>query len=461
MAAEIRHLVVLMMENRSFDHMLGFLQTPGYPIDGLSGTENNRDSGGNVVRVARTAQNSGVLTADPSHDFADVLEQMFGTRTPAPGQQPNMSGFVRNYERFIGNQDQAAGVMRCFDPANLPVLATLAREYAVCDRWFSSVPGPTLPNRVYAHAGTSRGRLDLSPDFIGGFTTIYEVLWKNRVQSAIFYGDWTGTLSFDFLLKHQNQFYAPFNRFLELCETADLPAYSFIEPRYHPDRDQGLPANDQHPDHDVAAGEFLIKTIYDALRENDDVWEHCVFLIVYDEHGGLFDHVVPGPCESPDGLECQSPRFDFTRLGPRVPAVIVSPYVQAQTIVHDVFDHTSILATAMALFTGAAVWPSDALGARTMAANTFDTILDLDAVPRSDVIDFGALAPPVHVPALGLSSLQSEHIWQAAELEQRLPMELRTKINPEKISNEHDAGEYVALVMARLDQARREGRLEH
>ena len=202
--------------------------------------------------------------------------------------------------------------------------------------------------------------------------------------------------------------------------------------------------------------------MYEALRKKDEVWKGCLLLIVYDEHGGLFDHVRPEKCESPDDLTCQSPPFDFTLLGPRVPAVIVSPYVQPKTIVHNRhFDHTSIAATAMALFTQPGVWPSDVLGKRARSANTFDTILNLNAAPRMEPLDFGALTPPAHVPAMGLSSLQYEQLWQAADLEQRLPHDLRTGINPDKITNEHDAGEYVALVMTRLDQAGRDGRLGH
>src|ERR1700674_2728993 len=163
MPATIQHLVVLMMENRSFDHMLGYMKSPGYAIDGLNGTETNRDSTGEPVRVNNQAQYSGDLSTDPSHDFQDVMEQMFGTQTPQPGQQPTMSGFVQNYERFTHNRERSAVIMNCFSPARLPILTVLAQQYAVCDRWFSSVPGPTLPNRSYAHAGTSRGRLDLSP----------------------------------------------------------------------------------------------------------------------------------------------------------------------------------------------------------------------------------------------------------------------------------------------------------
>ena len=456
MAATIKHLVVLMMENRSFDHMLGYLRADDYQIDGLRRNETNTDSTGQAVGVEPTARNSGDLTADPSHDFEDVVEQMFGTKTPAVGQQPDMSGFVRNYERFASNREKAARIMRCFDPPNLPVLTRLAQEYAVCDRWFSSVPGPTLPNRVFAHAGTSRGRLDLSPDFIGGFTTIYEVLWNNKVTSALFYHDWSGALTFDFLLKHQNQLYAPFNRFLELCkDEKHLPAYSFIEPRYNPVRDQGgaLPANDQHPDHDFAAGEFLIKEVYEALRSNDEVWQSSVLLIVYDEHGGLYDHVPPGVCASPDELRCQSPAFDFTRLGVRVPAVIVSPYIAPRTIVHELdFDHTSIIATAMKLFVPDK-WPSDLLGQRAKAAKTFDLVLDLNAPPRMAPIDFGQLAAPTHESAMGLSGLQRDAIKHAAELEARLPLSLRAGINPERITNELDAGEYLTKVADALRQA--------
>lgn len=455
MAGTIKHLVVLMMENRSFDHMLGYLRADDYLINGLNGTEANADSLGQAIVVSSNSRYSGDLEADPSHDFEDVVEQMFDTRTPALGQQPTMAGFVRNFERFASSRANAANIMRCFAPDRLPILTRLAQEYAICDRWFSSIPGPTLPNRVFAHAGTSRGRLDLSPDFIGGFRTIYEVLWTNRATSALFYHDWSGALTFDFLLKHQNQLYAPFNRFLELCASGHLPAYSFIEPRYNSVRDPSgaLPANDQHPDHDVAAGEFLIKEVYEALRRNDEVWKSSVLLVVYDEHGGLFDHVPPPPAVAPDVFTCQSPKFDFTRLGVRVPAVIVSPYIARRTILSNAdYDHTSIIATAMKLFAPAS-WPSDVLGQRAKAAATFDRILDLEAAPRMDPIDF-ALAPAPQAPsAAGLSSLQREQIAHAAELESRLPVALQTGINADNIASEHDAGEYLRKVTDALRKA--------
>lgn len=364
-----------------------------------------------------------------------------------------MSGFVRNYERFTGKIAPAHRIMRCFDPKKLPILTALASEYAVCDRWFSSVPGPTLPNRVYVHAGTSRGRLDLSPDFIGGFRTIYEVLWKLGVDSALFYHDWSSALTFDFLLKHENQLYATFSRFIELCGRNRLPRYCFIEPRYNPQSLGGafLPANDQHPDHDVRAGELLLQRVYEAIRSNDDLWKSCMLVIIYDEHGGIYDHVPPPPTVSPDGISCSSPAFDFTRLGPRVPAVIVSPYVTRGKIVHDLtFDHTSVIATAMKLFAPKA-WPSDVLGKRAQQACTFESALDLNMTPRMERPQFGDPAalkvpPPDSMPSEYLSPLQREAIRHAAALEQQLPKDRQTGIDPNSIKNELKAGEYVSKV---------------
>ncbi len=464
MPAKIETLVVLMMENRSFDHMLGLMKSDAYPIDGLNGNEVNRDSTGELVKVDNSAAYSGDLGADPSHDFEDVMEQMFGVREPnTTTMSPNMSGFVRNYERFTPNISAAGNIMKCFDPKRLPILTTLAQEYAVCDRWFAAVPGSTLPNRLYAHAGTSRGRLDLSPDFIGGFRTLYEVLWNNNIESALFYHDWSSALTFDFLLKHEDQLYATFNRFVELCRSNRLPPYCFIEPRYNSQTNAGafLSANDQHPDHDVRAGELLIQRVYQAIRSNDDLWKSCMLLIVYDEHGGIYDHVPPVKTVSPDGIACPSPAFNFDWLGPRVPAVIVSPYVKPQTIIHTdpqgrlvTFDHTSIIATAMRLFAPAGAWPSNILGARAQQTQTFEWVADLNMAPRMEQPAFpNPVVPavsPIDAAAAPLSSLQREAIAQAALLEQSLPPDRKTGIDPKTIQTEQQAGQYLSLVANEL-----------
>lgn len=146
----IKHLVVLMMENRSFDHMFGFYDPEGDRIDDLGGAESNPGPRGGRVVVSDTAAYKGLK--DPGHHFPDVNEQIFGTPDPADDATPTMDGFVRNYARQPGVKAGRAGdVMKCFAADKIPVLTTLAEEFALCDAWYSSVPGPTLPNRAFAH----------------------------------------------------------------------------------------------------------------------------------------------------------------------------------------------------------------------------------------------------------------------------------------------------------------------
>jgi len=144
MPTPFRHLVVLMLENRSFDHMLGFLQSPEYPIEGLTGNEINPSAaeGGLPVVVSRDAHSVHDLNPDPGHDFIDVNVQIFGNKDGIPGG-PTMQGFVQDYALVSNHVEQGANVMKCFTADTLPVLSTLAQQYAVCDHWYSSVPGPT------------------------------------------------------------------------------------------------------------------------------------------------------------------------------------------------------------------------------------------------------------------------------------------------------------------------------
>ena len=458
MPGQIKHFFALMLENRSFDHMLGFMQSPAYGIEGLTGTESNLDSAGNKIVVSQDAQYSGDLTSDPNHHFPDVVQQLYGTNTPAPGQAPDMSGFVVNYETATNNRATSANIMKCFAPANLPVLTTLASQYAVCDHWFSSIPGPTLPNRLYAHCGTSQGRLDMAPEYIQGFHTVYEELARNGVRSSIFYEDWSGTLSFTELMKNQALFYDDFTNFAALCAgpEANVPAYCFLEPRYSPENDGGggvYAANDQHPDNDVGAGESLILNVYNAIRSNDALWQSSMLVIVYDEHGGIYDHVPPVPMVSPDGMTSADPAFDFTLSGIRVPAVVVSPYIAPGTISKTVFDHTSLIATAMALFVPQK-WPSAALKARAQQANTLIPLLDLTMAPREDRPDFGAapasrsVLSTVQAAAAPLSDLLLEHVAHADSVNATLPASMQVQKPEGGIQQAADVGAYARQVAA-------------
>jgi phospholipase C len=455
----IKYFIVLMLENRSFDHMLGFLESPDYPIEGLDRTKpkTNDDTNEVEVPVDNTAQYSGDFDPDPGHDFDDVTMQLYGTGTPGPGAIPDMSGFVRSYAKRC-NGDVAAShrIMKCFDPARLPVLTTLARQYAVCDHWFSSLPGPTLPNRLFAHAGTSGGRLDMAPEDFSGFNTIHEVLDKADVSSTIYADGWSGVATIPYLLKFQTQFFATFDDFIQGCKRGKLSSYTFIEPRYGTALDSGgvlRPQNDQHPDSDVAEGENLIRRVYGAIRGNKKIWNNCVFVVTYDEHGGLYDHVAPPATVNPDGKSSVNPSFDFTRLGLRVPAVVISPFVSPRKIVSDQFDHTTLLATAAALFLKRPL-QADELGARAAQANTILNCFNeaLYDNPRQDMPAFPAPASPAPLPETEANDLLKEYVQQAIFLEQKLPAGQRTGIDTSKIQTDGEAQDYLQRVYALLPQ---------
>jgi phospholipase C len=386
---DIKHLVVLMLENRSFDHMLGFLQRPNYDIDGIDpndATKFNLDAAGAKVPPTDTADFSGDYNPDVAHDFLDVNEQVFGAEKLQPGMAPIMSGFVVNYQRKTNNIARSHNVMKCFAPRKIPVLTTLAQQYAVCTRWFSSVPGPTLPNRAYAHAATSIGHVDMTINWWKESKTIYELLADFGRTARIYYHDATMAMTFGGMIRKQTDFFSPqFSDFVDACKNNMLPEYSFIEPQYNASDDgDPIPASDQHPDHDVSEGEALVKDVYNAIRANEDTWNSTVLVIVYDEHGGLYDHVPPPPTVNPDGKNSLDPPFAFDRLGVRVPAVIVSPYIEAGTIDGTIYDHSSLAATARKLFVPN--WHNNFLTQRDRQANTFDLVLTRTE-PRTDKID--------------------------------------------------------------------------
>lgn len=386
--AEIKHIVVLMLENRSFDHLVGWLQSDDYPIDGLTGQESNRDSTGEPVRVSNDADYSGNYDPDVAHDFLNVTQQIFGTQTPGPGAKPDMSGFVSSYEAVSGSKRKAGAVMKCFDPKKVPVLCTLAQEYALCTRWFSSVPGPTLPNRAFAHAATSVGHVDMTVNWWKESTTLYERLVQHNFTAKIYYTDSTIAITYGGMLAAQDKYFVPdFTQFFRDCKANNLPDYSFLEPRYNATSGANpAAATDQHPDHDVSEGEALILDVYNAIRSNPDVWNTTLLVVCYDEHGGLFDHVPPPNATPPDDHQAIGPAFGFDRLGVRVPAVLVSPFIEKGTIVTDVFDHASLSATARKVLIGAG-WQDTYLTKRDRDANTFEAVLTRSAPRDAKEVD--------------------------------------------------------------------------
>src|SRR5215470_4767917 len=360
----LKHIVVLMMENRSFDHMLGSLKAVNAKIDGLTGTEVNPDTtpAQNPVPVRPLAEFQGQLDPDPDHHFPAVDIQIFGG-DKSQNRTANMQGFVKSYFNQRRDVQHSQKIMYYFTRDQLPVLTTLALEFAVFNRWFASIPGPTICNRAFAHYGTSFGRVDLNPLYINEpFKSIYTRLISavpKRTAKVYYYDTTSSTMEVANLLQNQPELFGTFDQFVKDCKKGNLPDYSFIEPNYsdHDTNDGEEIASDQHPDHNVQAGELFIATVYQRIKDNPQLWASTALLITYDEHGGIYDHVPPPNCvadqftASANATGTGTP-FAFDRLGVRVPAVLISPWIPKGTVVERVFDHASIPATITKFFLG-------------------------------------------------------------------------------------------------------------
>jgi phospholipase C len=344
--------------------MLGSLKAVNPKIDGIVAADpyNNPDTKGNAVKPQPLAEFQSQLQPDPDHHFPAVDLQIFGGET-SPGRAANMQGFVKSYfnqQRDVGHSQK---IMYYFKQSDLPVLSTLALEFAVFNRWFASIPGPTICNRAFAHYGTSFGRVDMNLLYINEpFKSIYDRLigaTPKHTSKLYYYDTSSSTMEITNLLQHQPEVFGTFPQFLDDCKKGDLPDYSFIEPNFNDhETDSGEEAaNDQHPDHNVQAGELYIASVYNAIKSNVGLWESTALLIVYDEHGGIYDHVVPPACP-PDQFTASANDtgtgmpFAFDRLGVRVPAILVSPWIPKGTVVDRVFDHASIPGTVTKFFLG-------------------------------------------------------------------------------------------------------------
>jgi len=357
----LKHIVVLMMENRSFDHMLGALQAKDPRIDGLQGDETNPDTTNEPIKVQALADFQGQLDPDPDHHFPGVDLQLFYGQQ-GPNRVAKMQGFIQSYYQQQKNIAQSHKIMYYFPPDKLPVLTGLAQQFAVFNGWFSSIPGPTICNRAFVHYGTSFGQVGMDIfEWKGPHLSIYErLLLANRTAKIYYYDGPSSTMEIVNLLKNQPKIFGTFDQFLEDCKSGDLPDYSFIEPNYNDhDGDGGAEiASDQHPDHNVQQGEIFMSQVYNSIFDNPDLWKSTALLIVYDEHGGIFDHVGPPNCTQ-DAFSASAADtgtgepFNFNRLGVRVPAILVSPWVAKGTVIPGpnaggrTFEHASIPATVM------------------------------------------------------------------------------------------------------------------
>jgi phospholipase C len=373
----IKHVVLLMMENHSFDQMLGCLQEVYPELDGVDinapDPRYNLDIAGNKVFQVPTDEQQ--VRLDPKHENRFVLDQI----------DKGNSGFITDFEKNVSGStaEDRQNVMGYYLLDRLPALHELGKNFTVCDRWFSSLPGPTWPNRFFALSGTSSGRV-LMPEgplhfrpqeaFVQDQYTIFDRLDESGRSWRIYYYDFPSSL----LLNRQRRpeklgGYKLINTFFpDARDEKSFPEFVFIEPKYF-----GADQNDDHPPHNIFKAQKLIADVYNAIRSNKELWESTLLVVVYDEHGGFYDHVEP-PLAVPPDDHCEE--WTFGRLGVRVPAILVSPWVGAR-VEKTVFDHTSLLKYM------AEKWNLGPLGRRTEQANSIAVAIN-QRQPRDGTVPF-------------------------------------------------------------------------
>jgi len=357
----IHHIVVVMMENRSYDHVLGARKLGGMPGDGLDATMASPDgAGGMIATYAATYDN--VCVPDPPHGWSAAHDQFAGGAN---------TGFVTAYRSAIGDPT-ATQTMQHLTRDLVPVTWALADAFATCDRYFCSVMGPTWPNRMYWHSGSSNGIM--SNDFpAGGFSwpSIHHRLDEAGVDWKYYYIDIPVLAIVDTIDKTDRVFYV--EDFLRDALAGTLAPVTYIDP--------GFSYNDDHPPHHPIYGQQFISAIYNALAAGP-AWEHTLLVVTYDEHGGYYDHVAP-PTTVDDFAST-----GFGQMGFRVPTLIAGPYVKPGYVSSVTMDHCSVLRHIQNHF-GLAD-----LNQRVTAANDLTDALDLAALAA------GTPRPPVAIPAI-------------------------------------------------------------
>ncbi len=350
--AAIDTIIVVMMENRSFDHMLGGLTLfeGRTDVDGATAEMSNPDADGNPVYVY--PNDVGCLD-DPPHSW-DSGHAQFNSGAN--------DGFVTRYG--------GPGVMQVQARTDLPISWALADEYAVLDQYFCSVMSSTWPNRFYGHCGTSLGMTgnDWPPDGSYDIPNVWAKLNEAGVENQYYYSD------LPFLMLIREGLNVTRLRYIEdfvrEAEAGTLPPVVWVEP--------GFAFNDDHPPHHVGLGQEFLAVVYKALSRSPQ-WNNCLLLITYDEHGGFFDHVPPPKTDDDYVTE------GFDQLGFRIPGLAIGPYVK-QGAVSTQFDHTSWLKFVCERH-GIEPWTK-----RIAAANSLAAVLDTDRMAARDP------RPPIELP---------------------------------------------------------------
>jgi phospholipase C len=443
------HVVVVLFENRSLDNVLGRLYGPedGKTFEGVIDKDLSNpipewaEHGADRKVVPYTvATDMDAPNPDSGEEFFHTNTQLFNVldeanrfklgeevnepwNAPPPGATPTMDGFVTDYistfTAEIGRQptyDEYAQIMTGYTPEQLPVLSGLARDFGVFDHWFSEVPSQTFMNRSFWTAATSSGSVVNSPVRKwfrqNDAETIFERLeqhgktWKIYVMEPMPLS-FHGIIHFPRLKDRLATNVVPFAEFERDAAAGTLPDFSLIEPNmisghgdYHPAFGRSLgtsvDAESLDPPSSALAGEAFLARIFDAYRSGtsesgSNVW-NTALLIGWDEPGGTYDHVPPGPVPPPDpAAPAGELGFTFDRSGYRVPAILVSPWIPQGSVFNDEYRHTSLIATLRK------AWSiGEPLTGRDAAARAFDGLFTL-AKPRDP--GSWATVTPLPVPA--------------------------------------------------------------
>lgn len=444
---QIDHVVMVMMENRSLDNLLGWLYEPGdgsqphfvptsntSSYDGLSGQnfvnplKPHFYSSITNYPVVKGTGNDGynVPDWDPNEDFKNVMAQIFGDAKHQPKAQPpkntsrTMHGFLQNFDANYMSWDAVLQMMKTYSETEAPVINGLAKMAAVSDRWYSSLPSQTNPNRAFSLCGSSLGRTSnrhLSAIEQFPVKTIWNALQEypgQKVDWALYYHDiWQ---------KSPNMCYTQYTfpkiddaidsgliaeigspgatpdqatGFYQSAMEGKLPAFTYIEPKWGYGLTDDLPkytqGNDYHPPTDIRPGETLLHDLTRALMYKQSSWEKTLFIITFDEHGGTLDHHAP-PWNAPDPKVTPNPNppetpFDWELYGVRVPTILISPYIKQGTIFRSAhsqpYDHTSLIAT---LLKWKGIDPAAVgMGDRVKTAPTFEDVLQPTLQPGWDI----------------------------------------------------------------------------
>jgi len=387
--------VILMMENRSFDHMLGYLSLPEFgaraDVDGLTALDNPdyANPRGNALMVYPfVAPSDDPLLGDLPHERQEIAVQL--AYAAAAGGYV-MNGFVKSFEAYTATTGLShPPPMSVMTPPLIPVTSFLADQYVVCDHWHAPLPTSTHPNRLMAVSGYST--LDKTPgtllpdqDMVFDWLERHGVRW--RVYSSGLSSFMLTPRMWPWMLTDR---FRPVSRLAEDVQSepqATFPQVIFVEPEYDdsPVHLSGQ-ANDNHPPLPVGPGERFLEEIYDALTSNPARWAKTLLAVHYDEHGGFFDHVPPlrVPQTPPPGATYEM--GPFTSTGVRVPALLISPYAPRRTAAHGFYDHTSLLQMLADRFDTTGAPYSANVAARRQAADPIGSVTEaLSRDARADI----------------------------------------------------------------------------